>query len=586
VTLSCHGIGISASREVAIGSAYLLRRQLPEVRKRQIEAHQIELEIARFQDALQTARDKFHSIRKQIPADTAKDILSFIDTHLLMLEDSAISQAPIELIQNQLYSAEWALQVRRDELISIFENMEDPYLKTRQDDVEHVVGQVQLALSGIPEERETDLQGRVVVARDLTPADTILMKHQGVAAFVTEFGGPLSHTAILARSLGIPAVVGAHQATQILLQGETLVVDGANGVVLANPTEAMLVHYRERIRARELREAELKRHINLPAFTHDGERISLFANIELPEDIPTTLENRADGVGLFRTEYLFMNRQTPPTEEEQLESYLAAVEGLQGIPITIRTLDLGADKTVSGGCIPAVNPALGLRAIRLCLKEPNLFLPQLRAILRASAKGPVRLMIPMLSSLQELRDTLRLVEQTKQALQQEGLDFDPQIPVGGMIEIPAAAISAVAFARQLDFLSIGTNDLIQYTLAVDRMDEEVNFLFDPLHPAVLHLIRTTIEAAAEANIPVGMCGEMAGDPRYTQLLLGMGLRELSMQPSALLEARDIIRHCNLKDLGQRTRQFLSRMHEEEEIMPLFQELFSPPAPTPPPADDR
>lgn len=575
MTLSCLGIGISASREVAIGDAYLLQLDTPEISKREISADQVEQEISRYLQALAIAREKLNSVRQQIPGDTAKDIRAFIDTHLLMLEDSAVSQAPIQLISRHHYSAEWALQVRRDELVRIFDEMDDPYLRTRKDDVEHVVGQVQLALAGGPVVQTDNLKNRIIVASDLTPADTILMKHQGIAAFVTEFGGPLSHTAILARSLGIPAVVGVHQATQLLQQGENLIVDGVQGVVLAQPTPDMLHHYRERIHARERRDKELRRHIDLPSFTHDGERISLFANIELPEDIAATRDNRADGVGLFRTEFLYMNRQTPPSEEEQLEAYLAAVEGLKGIPITIRTLDLGADKTTSAhGCLPTINPALGLRAIRLCLKEPQLFITQLRAILRASAKGPVRLMIPMLSSLQELRDTQQLIEQTKQALHREGLEFDPQIPVGGMIEVPAAAITAASFARQLDFLSIGTNDLIQYTLAVDRMDEEVNFLFDPLHPAVLQLISTTIDAAIEANIPVGMCGEMAGDIRFTQLLLGMGLRELSMQPSALLEIREIIRHSNLKDLGQRTREFFAKLHEED-VSSLFQRLFKP-----------
>ena len=574
MTLSCFGIGISASREIAIGEAYLLRQQLPEISKRQIPEDQIEQEIERYLQALASARNKLNSVRMKIPGDSTSDIDAFIDAHLLMLDDSAVTQAPIHLIRYQRYSAEWALQVRRDELVRIFDEMDDPYLRTRKDDVEHVVGQVQLALAGDPTEQPENLDNRIVVARDLTPADTILMKHQGVAAFITEFGGPLSHTAILARSLGIPAVVGIHQATQMFLQGETLVVDGSQGVVLADPTDKMLQHYRGRIRARELREKELRRNIDLPAFTHDGERISLFANIELPEDINASLNNRADGVGLFRTEFLYMNRQSPPSEEEQLEAYLAAVEGLKGIPITIRTLDLGADKTTDGkGCLPSVNPALGLRAIRLCLKEPSLFIPQLRAILRASAQGPVRLMIPMLSSLQELKDTLKLIEQTKTSLREEGLDFDPQIPVGGMIEIPASAITAPAFARQLDFLSIGTNDLIQYTLAVDRMDEEVNFLFDPLHPAVLHLIRITIDAALQANIPIGMCGEMAGDPRFTRLLLGMGLRELSMQPAALLEVREIIRNSNLKDLGQRTREFFEHLQTEEDVASLFERLF-------------
>lgn len=573
MTLTCLGIGISSLHEIAIGDAYLLQQHTPEINKREIPPELVQQEVERYLAALDSARLKLISIRDHIPGETAKDIRAFIDTHLLMLEDTAVSEAPLELIMQHHYSAEWALQVRRDELVKIFDEMDDPYLRTRKDDVEHVVGLVQIALAGGDETQPDNLQNRIVVARDLTPADTILMKHQGVAAFVTEYGGPLSHTAILARSLGIPAVVGIHQVTQLLQQGETLVVDGANGVVMAQPTPEILLHYQDRIRALEIREAELRRQIDLPAFTHDGERIALFANIELPEDIDATLENRADGVGLFRTEFLYMNRRTPPTEEEQLEAYLAAVQGLKGIPVTIRTLDLGADKTTNGnGCLPSVNPALGLRAIRLCLKEPRLFIPQLRAILRASAEGPVRLMIPMLSSLQELQLTLTLIEQTKQELRSDGLEFDAKIPVGGMIEIPASAITARSFARQLDFLSIGTNDLIQYTLAVDRMDEEVNFLFDPLHPAVLHLIRNTIDAAIEANIPVGMCGEMAGDPRYTRLLLGMGLRELSMQPSALLQAREIIRSSNLKDLGQRTREFFTKMHDEE-VTPLFDSLF-------------
>lgn len=573
MTLSCIGIGISATRDVAIGEAYILRQDTPEISKREIAQEDVDHEVQRFQAALKGARRKLKSIRKQIPGERARDIGAFIDIHLMMLKDSAISEAPVELIRTQLFSAEWALQVRQDELIRVFDEMEDPYLSTRKDDISHVISQIQIALSGDAEEHPVNLQGRVLVARDLTPADTILIKHQGVAAFITEFGGPLSHTAILARSLGIPAVVGIHQATELLQHGELLIVDGAQGVVLANPSEKILEHYHERIRAREKREKELRHLVNLPAFTHDGERISLFANIELPEDIPATHDNRADGVGLFRTEFLYMNRRSPPTEEEQLDAYLAAVNGLKGLPITIRTLDLGADKTnPSESGIPTANPALGLRAIRLCLKEPSLFIPQLRAILRASASGPVRLMIPMLSSFKELDQTLTLIEQTKRQLLREKLDFDPQIPVGGMIELPASAISAALFARKLDFLSIGTNDLIQYTLAVDRMDEEVNFLFDPLHPSVLHLIRVTINAALDENIPVGMCGEMAGDPKFTQLLLGMGLRELSMHPSAILQTREIIRNSNIKDLGQKTREFFEQIYEED-TLELFERLF-------------
>ncbi|WP_316366902.1 phosphoenolpyruvate--protein phosphotransferase [Candidatus Thiodiazotropha sp. CDECU1] len=568
MTLSCQGIGINTSREVAIGEVYLLQRGIPEVIHREITEDLIQSEIDRFEDALHTTSSHLRLVREQIPTNTALDISEFIDTHLLMLEDYAISQATINLIRENLYSAEWALQVRRDELVRVFDEMDDPYLRTRKDDVDHVVGQVQFVLAGGKPQQQGDLNGRVVVAKDLTPAETIMMKNQGVVAFVTEYGGPLSHTAILARSLGIPAVVGIHQATSLFRQGEQLVVDGAQGVVLADPTERILAYYRQRIENRRLREEDLRRRVDLPAFTTDGEQIFLHANIELPDDIETTLNNRADGVGLFRTEFLFMNRPTLPTEEEQLEAYHNAVRGLGGIPLTIRTLDLGMDKTTGNisdsGCMPAINPALGLRAIRLCLKEPELFLPQLRAILRASAEGPVRLMLPMLSGLKELKQALQMIDRTKQDLRSAGLPFDTQIPIGGMIEVPAAALAAESFARHLDFLSIGTNDLIQYTLAVDRMDEEVNFLFDPLHPSVLFLIQHTIDAANSAGIPISMCGEMAGEPRYARLLIGMGLRELSMQPSALLEARELVRQSSLAMLQQRTAEFFSQLEASGE----------------------
>ncbi|MBT3091578.1 MAG: phosphoenolpyruvate--protein phosphotransferase [Candidatus Thiodiazotropha sp. (ex Lucina pensylvanica)] len=563
MTLSCQGIGINTSREVAIGDVYLLQQGIPEVTHREISEDLIQSEIERFENALHITSNHLRLVREQIPTNTALDISEFIDTHLLMLEDYAISQATINLIRENLFSAEWALQVRRDELVRVFDEMDDPYLRTRKDDVDHVVGQVQFVLAGGKPQQQSGLNGRVVVAKDLTPAETIMMKNQGVVAFVTEFGGPLSHTAILARSLGIPAVVGIHQATSLFRHGEQLVVDGAQGVVLADPTPRILDYYHQRIEERRLREEELRRRVDLPALTIDGEQIFLHANIELPEDIETTLNNRADGVGLFRTEFLFMNRPTPPMEEEQLEAYREAVKGLGGIPLTIRTLDLGMDKTTGSitdsGCMPAINPALGLRAIRLCLKEPELFMPQLRAILRASAEGPVRLMLPMLSGIQELKQALRMIERTKEELRNADLPFDADIPIGGMIEVPAAALAADSFARHLDFLSIGTNDLIQYTLAVDRMDEEVNFLFDPLHPSVLLLIQLTIDAANRAGIPVSMCGEMAGEPRYARLLIGMGLRELSMQPSALLEARELVRQSSLSTLQERTAEFFRQL---------------------------
>ena len=552
MTLAFTGIGIGVARKIAIGEAHVLLRGQVEIIPVEIPEDEIEQEAQRFREAVQAAHQHLNQVRGQIPPDTPTDIAAFIDTHLLMLEDSAIAEGPIELIRELHCCAEWALQVRRDELVRVFDAMEDPYLRTRKDDVDHVVQQIQKALLSRyagEEAHDNALQGRIILAQDLTPADTILMRHQGIAGFVTEFGSPMSHTAILARSLGIPAVVGVRQATQYLRHGELLVVDGETGVVLADVDPITLEHVRQRIAAQRAAALELRRLADQPAISRDGESITLLANIELSEDIAATRDSGAEGVGLYRTEFLYMNRSTVPDEEEHLRAYREVLQGLRGIPITIRTLDLGADKPLDGPCTlpghPVCNPALGLRAIRLCLKEPRLFKPQLRAILRASLFGPVRLMLPMLSNLRELVEVRALIDETKRELERDGIGFAPNIPVGGMIEVPAAALSADCFARHLDFLSIGTNDLIQYALAIDRVDDEVNYLYDPLHPAVLRLIKMTIDAAKAAGIPVSMCGEMAGDPRYTRLLLGMGLRELSMQPGSLPEVKAVVRDCDL-----------------------------------------
>jgi phosphotransferase system enzyme I (PtsI) len=552
MTLAFTGIGIGVSRKIAIGEAHVLLRGQVEIIPVEIPEQEIEQEAERFREAVRAARQHLRDVRGQIPPDTPSDIVSFIDTHILMLEDSAIAEGPIELIRELHCCAEWALQVRRDELVRVFDAMDDPYLRTRKDDVDHVVQQIQKALlsrySG-EEAHDMALQGRIILAQDLTPADTILMRHQGIAGFVTEFGSPMSHTAILARSLGIPAVVGVRQATQYLHHGELLVVDGETGVVLADVDPTTLEDVRQRIASQQAAALALRRLADQPAISRDGHPIALLANIELSEDIAATRDSGAEGVGLYRTEFLYMNRTNVPDEEEHLRAYREVLQGLDGIPITIRTLDLGADKPVDGPCAlpthPVCNPALGLRAIRLCLKEPRLFKPQLRAILRASMFGPVRLMLPMLSNLRELLEVKALIEETKKELERQGIGFAPDLPVGGMIEVPAAALSADSFARHLDFLSIGTNDLIQYALAIDRVDDEVNYLYDPLHPAVLRLVQMTIDAADAAGIPVSMCGEMAGDPRYTRLLLGMGLRAFSMQPGSLPEIKAVVRDCDL-----------------------------------------
>ncbi|HRX72195.1 MAG TPA: phosphoenolpyruvate--protein phosphotransferase, partial [Candidatus Competibacteraceae bacterium] len=375
---------------------------------------------------------------------------------------------------------------------------------------------------------------------------------------VTEYGGPLSHTAILARSLGIPAVVGVRNARGYLGHDEPVIVDGRQGVILIGLDERILRYYRHKQREERRQQRELSKLKGKPAITRDEVTIGLYANIELPEDATAVRDVMADGVGLYRTEFLFMNRADAPDEEEHLASYLHVIKTLEGSPITIRTADLGADKQVDGGRGGPVttNPALGLRAIRMCLKDLGMFRPQLRAILRASAHGPVRMMIPMLSNIHEVFQVLRLVDETKQELRERGLAFDERLPIGGMIEVPAAAVCAAQFARYMDFLSIGTNDLIQYTLAIDRVDDEVNYLFDPLHPAVLTLIHHTIRSGQKVGIPVSLCGEMAGDSRYARLLLGLGLTEFSMHPTGLLEIKKVIQDSHVGELKEIARRLL------------------------------
>ncbi|MCB1760327.1 MAG: phosphoenolpyruvate--protein phosphotransferase [Gammaproteobacteria bacterium] len=561
MTLTCSGIGVTQG--IAIGAAHLLQRGLIEVAPRTVRKRDIPHEVNRFRRAVDDARRSLSGVKKRIPKSTRSEIVDFIDTHLLMLDDAALSEVPISYIRTKKHAAEWALQIQREALAQVFSEMTDPYLRSRIDDVDHVVGQIQKFLLQDGESEVDDLSGHIIIAQDLAPADTILLRHQGVAGFVTEGGGPLSHTAILARSLGIPALVGVHQATRILRNGEPLIIDSKHGALIADADKPILQHYRKLIKQSRKQANALMALVDVPAVTRDGERARLMANIELPEDIEATRSLAADGVGLFRTEYLFMNRQQIPDEEEQFDAYRQAVEGLAGIPITIRTLDLGADKQIDG-CMPggqSCNPALGLRAIRLCLKEPKLFRPHLRAILRASALGPVQIMIPMLSNLQEVRQLKALLQEARESLVRDGLRFSGQVPLGGMIEVPAAALSADAFARELDFLSIGTNDLVQYTLAIDRVDDEVNYLYDPMHPSVLRLIQMVIDAGRRRQIPVAMCGEMAGDPRYIPLLLGMGLREFSMQPGSLLEAKRVLRSLNFARLDRKVSKIIKNIDQ-------------------------
>ena len=560
MTFTIHGL--SASNGVAIGRVHAVDRGRTEVVERRIDPSQVEAEVSRFGRAVDAARLELRAVKARIPEGTPREIAAFIDTHLLMLEDEAISKAPVTYIRDMRCNAEWALKLECDALVAVFDAMDDPYLRTRKNDVEHVVNSVQIHLQG--ERRKTSpssepAAGRIIYADDLTPADTVLMQHQGVAGFMTEFGGPTSHTAILARSLNIPAVVGLHRSAALLRDGDEVVLDGRQGIVIVSPADVVKRFYERRRREIERIKSARRKLRATPTVTADGEPVLLQANVELPGESAGAVRDGAAGVGLYRTEFLFMNRRDPPDEQEQFKAYAELVAGMKGAPVTIRTLDLGADKQVDGTRPDAPvtsNPALGLRAVRLCLKEQSLFRPQIRAILRASASGAVRMMIPMLANTTELDQVLRIVRECKRDLDARGEGYDESMPVGAMIEVPAAAICADIFARRLDFLSIGTNDLIQYTIAIDRVDDEVSYLYDPLHPAVLRLVATTIAAGRKAGIPVAMCGEMAGDGRYTKLLLGMGLREFSVHPNALLEVKQLIGETRIAPARKLTRRIM------------------------------
>ena len=536
--------GIGVSRGIAIGDAYLLRRNQIDVTSRTLTKKAVPAEIRRLKRALKMSREHLLTTRDNIPKDAPADVSSFIETHLLMLDDETLSQRPVEIIRSELINAEAALQRQREELSKVFGSMEDTYLATRIDDVNHVIDSVLRALDDGADTTAAseNWKGQIIVADDLTPADTVAMQNHGVAGFVTETGGQLSHTAILARSLGIPAIVGVPNIRRYVKPGEVLTLDGTEGMVLAEPTDDMLASFRRQQKDQKLKRKELSKLIDTKAVTLDGVQVTLSANIEMEEDLKSLKRVNAEGVGLYRTEFLYMNRDSIPTEQEHYKVYTKVLRALKGKTLTVRTADLGADKQMDSSS-PANNrplphnPAMGLRGIRLCLTEIHLLMPQLRAILRASAKGPIRMLIPMLTNLGEVEQCLKLVEQVKQKLREENLDFDENMPVGAMIEVPAAAISAHLFAQRLDFLSIGTNDLIQYTLAIDRIDDQVNYLYDPLHPAVLQLIKMVIDAGQKSNIPVAMCGEMAGDVRYTRILLGLGLTDFSMPPNLILETK-------------------------------------------------
>ncbi len=561
MSFTIHGIGVSQG--IAIGCAHLLSVAQLEVSHYQVQPDEVAEELSRFDAAIARVRAELSAAAALIPEGAPAEMEGFLNLHLMILADSTLSEAPKELIRTQLCNAAYALTQQAETLLEQFERIEDEYLRERKADVIQVVERVLKALSGQPghlpppPQPDADI---ILVARDLSPTDVILFKGHRFAGFITDLGGTTSHTAILARSLGIPSIVALHHAHQLIREGELLVVDSTQGVVLVNPDAAALAEYRLRQAQSRLEREKLYLLKATRAATLDGTRVELLANIELPDEVDRARDHAAAGIGLFRSEFLFLGRDELPDEDEQFEAYRHVASVMGERPVTIRTLDLGADKHLKGAARVAPNPALGLRAIRLCLAEPQMFLRQLRAILRASNYGNVRILVPMLSTAHELRQTLELIAEAKRSLDAAGIPYRRDMAVGGMIEIPAAALALRTFTRGLDFLSIGTNDLIQYTLAIDRTDDAVAYLYDPLHPAVLRLLAHIIRRATAAGVPVAVCGEMAGEVGFTRVLLGMGLRQFSMHPANLLEVKQRVL---TSDLGGAQRVVAQMLRTED-----------------------
>ena len=558
--------GIPVSRGIAIGRAHLLRPAARDVKHYLVAEEKVEAEVARLIAAIDAVNQELQAVRRDLPPDAPSELAAFIDVHALILADPIIAEHPLKIIRSRHYNAEWALLTQIDELSAQFDEIEDAYLRERKNDIlqvgERILKQLTGSASALPaptHSTETSAQ-MIVVAHDISPADMLQFRDRAFVGFVTDLGGQNSHTAIVARSLDIPAAVGMSNASALIAEDDWIIIDGDAVIVIVDPAPVVLEQYRESQNQLIRERKKLGKLRKTPAITRDGTHIHLLANIELPEDCAGALDAGAVGVGLFRSEFLFMGRTGHaaklPSEDEQFESYRKAVVAMKGRPVTIRTLDVGADKPLDRDEETALNPALGLRAIRYCLSEPQMFLTQLRAILRASAYGPINLLIPMLAHAFEIDQTLALIEQAKGQLRDAKKKFDAKIPVGAMIEIPAAALTLPLFIKRLDFLSIGTNDLIQYTLAIDRVDHEVAHLYNPLHPAVLQLLAMTISAGAKADIPVAVCGEIAGDVKLTRLLLGLGLREFSMHPAQLLSVKQEILNSDIDLLEPPVKRIL------------------------------
>ena len=568
--MSIQVFGLAVSKGVAIGRAVLIASSRMDVAHYFVDGSQVEAELDRLRTARDEVAGELQNLQRDMPADAPGELNALLDVHLMLLHDETMMSATMQWVRERHYNAEWALSAQLEVLSRQFDEMEDEYLRERKADIEQVVERLLRSLqrsavgdaAAFGQTVQHDFGGEeplILVANDIAPADMLQFKRSVFAGFVTDVGGKTSHTAIVARSMDIPAVVGAREASRLIRQDDWVVIDGDAGVVIINPPPIVLEEYRFRQRQSELERARLHRLRHTPAVTLDGERVELQANIEMPRDAQVATEAGAVGVGLFRTEFLFMNRDGHlPSEDEQFECYRSAVEHMQGLPMTIRTVDVGADKPLDRMSIQelrhehVLNPALGLRAIRWSLSEPEMFLQQLRAILRASAYGKVRILVPMVGQLNEVRQTLAQIALAKRQLTDEGIPFT-DAEVGAMVEIPATAIMIPLFAPHFDFLSIGTNDLIQYTLAI---------LYDPWHPAVLQLVAATIDCGRRMGKSVSVCGEMAGDPVFTEILLAMGLRSFSMHPSRIAEVKQRILRADTRHLVQHLQAVLAAEQPE------------------------
>lgn len=576
MSIVLHGVAVGAG--VAIGRAHLVVRGMDDVPHQELSIEEVPAEVARYEQAIKTTRRQLEQLRTDIPQNAPSELGAFISLHLMLVGDVSLSREPVDIIEAQCVNAEWALKLQTDKLSDQFDAIEDNYLRARKQDMLQVVERIFKNLIGLSTEVVTEAEDfeedTILVAHDLSPADTVFFKDSRIAAFVTDAGGPTSHTAILGRSLDIPSVIALGYARELINEDELIIVDGTMGVVIIAPDDVILKEYRRRLREFRSLRRQLNKLKNTAATTLDGINIELLGNIESANDIKALHSLGMDGIGLYRSEFFYLNRDALPTEDELYTEYADVVKKLKGKPLTIRTIDLGVDKNPRWfGPSHTMNPALGLTGIRLCLAEPVMFRTQMRAIMRAAVLGPVRMMWPMISSVTEIQQCLTHLNTAKQQLHDRFETFDENIQVGAMIEIPSAALTVNSILKMIDFVSVGTNDLIQYTLAADRNDESVSYLYQPGHPAVLKLLLHVIRTAARLNKPVSVCGEMAGDAQYTRLLMAMGLRRFSMNSNNILAVKNQIIQSDLLMLETEVQKIL-RNDDPDKALKLLKKLNS------------